>query len=1826
MNNGLKKITKQITNEIGAASVSVNPCGNSANMHITLPLVTTIGLDQFGASLIYNHQDKDVDGIFGKGFKLNYYGKKTEDGSTITMKNADGSTDTYTLDEWNEETQLKPSLHYESSYNLTSNLIFEDRVGNTRNYTTLSEYPESITMKSGESLTFSFISEIKRISNGKGDVVSFIPNDDGLIGVVEYSHDETNLTSAHLSYTNGKLSKVTYYSGQDVTSSISITSGIDYIMTIDDVSAYRIKYTFTNGKVSSILDGFDDSFTNGNQMIIEYGDNRSVITDSNNKKVYLFFDNEGIPLYEMSEEGYVVKTGIDNESKQVLSQSSSIAVKEDKLTNIFATESVLNYTKTNVEVENVVCNDVLLSDILGNSVCRVTGTESASGGLTMNVASNGIATDNLTAIIWGKQLTPCTDTCYVGARLSINGEYSELVKFDKKTVDGNFDIIVLGLTASKTYSNVSLTIMVEGNASIELGGIQVLKKDFGSFYQYDENGNNVYTLSSSGTTTTEYSSNLPSKSINQASQKAEYTFNEGKLTKTLGAYGVVTEYNYDSTNPSNLIKTEVINDDENKIMQTTKEYTSDGRFVSKTTDELGNSTSYVYDNLGKVKKVTNALSEVAQYTYNSDETLKSLALTFSGDALLKAEYTYDDRKRLTGISLANGSKYTFTYDNYNNISTVTLNGSLIFTYEYDTKGNITKQRYGRNGDGYLFEYSDDGRLIKVHYMNNSWVTTRSFSYEYNDKKQLVKITEGTSNIIAEYTYDDNGNVVKNSSASKSITYSYDNLGNVINKSTKVSNKTINTSYDSVARSKGSQPDSLMAAFKNKNCYIFTYDRITNSLSQRAGKDGVISYAKTNNKNLEYTYGLPITEDNSGCFQFWFKADSTSPSSSQRCLMTVKNNNENSTNSKCAIRVYLVNNDVKLAITDRNGTEKTLLTMSSCVNLSEWNFVSVDYMYRDDGLGYKAIAEYALTVNSKTQVYNFSDTDIVNINLGASEMAIGFDSINNSKLFASKVTAVYFSRDHLILEDVKKYYRLSKDYLIENELVYSGIESVDFGATSLYTMDASIQNQFEIYPLQNSVQSLNGKKPSAYTKRINSEEDKDASFNFNKKIRRYAYVADGGELAYNQGEVTDITIAMMAFTDIDEDKQYFFEGVDQNGKTLGLYRNKDKKVCIDHNGTTYITDLTFTTDEWHSIALSRTKRIAHNSLTQWTECSLRVMVDGTSYTKTTLSGPTYSDLSVMIGRKYNTENHVHNLGESRICYPLYGQIEMLAIAEAYCEESTINNLFDSSKCTTKVNYYDDFGMHNQMEIQENGDSVLRKVVAYKVRESKYISNQVWQEGFFINNSYVIREYTKDALGRVTAINNQKCYGITLDDHTYSYDKRGYLISANGVSYTYDKNGNVTKIGDKVLTYDSTIKDRLMSYDGNSITYDSKNSFNVSSYKGNYYTFEGRRLTKITNSSGYWEYTYNDLGLRTKKCNQDGTITYYEYDGDKLIYEKSSTARLDFLYDENGELYGFIKDSTDKYFYIRDCLKNILGIIDSEGKLVVKYNCEAYGKCAIVSDTSGCSLGSLNPFRYKGYYYDSETGMYYCQSRYYVPDWCRWLNADNLNFLEPQSLNGLNLFAYCSNDPVNNCDPSGCFALSAFLIGLAASAIASWALTEIFGHQIAGGICSSVSGATAICTGASLLSFGPVGWIAGGALILIGAGTMAFGVNEIVAGATGTNYIQSWSGMSDVLYEGLYIGFESAAFIGTIAGGIYMSYANVTGGKAELHGKAFSRHSTMDDLGVKQYRFYDSKGNAWYDKDFRHQIGHEKFPHYHGWVNTDRTTHLTFWDLIKWLFRR
>ncbi len=111
-----------------------------------------------------------------------------------------------------------------------------------------------------------------------------------------------------------------------------------------------------------------------------------------------------------------------------------------------------------------------------------------------------------------------------------------------------------------------------------------------------------------------------------------------------------------------------------------------------------------------------------------------------------------------------------------------------------------------------------------------------------------------------------------------------------------------------------------------------------------------------------------------------------------------------------------------------------------------------------------------------------------------------------------------------------------------------------------------------------------------------------------------------------------------------------------------------------------------------------------------------------------------------------------------------------------------------------------------------------------------------------------------------------------------------------------------------------------------------------------------------------------------------------------------------------------------------MQNILGIIDSSGNLVVKYKCDAWGNHSACNpdgrvNNSETFIGNINPFRYKGYYYDTDTEMYYCKNRYYNPVLRRFISPDSIEYLDPNNINGMNLYAYCGNDPVNRYDPTG-----------------------------------------------------------------------------------------------------------------------------------------------------------------------------------------------------------
>ena len=274
-------------------------------------------------------------------------------------------------------------------------------------------------------------------------------------------------------------------------------------------------------------------------------------------------------------------------------------------------------------------------------------------------------------------------------------------------------------------------------------------------------------------------------------------------------------------------------------------------------------------------------------------------------------------------------------------------------------------------------------------------------------------------------------------------------------------------------------------------------------------------------------------------------------------------------------------------------------------------------------------------------------------------------------------------------------------------------------------------------------------------------------------------------------------------------------------------------------------------------------------------------------------------------------------------------------------------------------------------------------------------------------------------------------VSVDDklngkvYNYTYDAGGNLISET----VTDSNGTTSN----AYEYNnSNWGDVLTSYNGQSITYDEIG--NPLTYRdGMSMTWKnGRQLATLTNGDTSISYGYDSDSVRTTKTVNGVKYTYAYLNG-QLLYETRGDAKFYYSYDANGILYNVRYTLTDggteySYYYTHNSRGDIVGIYNGAGELKAHYEYDAWGNVISITDNNGNAItspnhiGNLNPFRYRGYYQDTETGLYYLMSRYYDPITHRFINADGY-FQSGGSILDANTFAYCGNNPICYSDPNG-----------------------------------------------------------------------------------------------------------------------------------------------------------------------------------------------------------
>ena len=380
---------------------------------------------------------------------------------------------------------------------------------------------------------------------------------------------------------------------------------------------------------------------------------------------------------------------------------------------------------------------------------------------------------------------------------------------------------------------------------------------------------------------------------------------------------------------------------------------------------------------------------------------------------------------------------------------------------------------------------------------------------------------------------------------------------------------------------------------------------------------------------------------------------------------------------------------------------------------------------------------------------------------------------------------------------------------------------------------------------------------------------------------------------------------------------------------------------------------------------------------------------------------------------------------------------------------------------KVDYtYDGLNRLTKTSLTTSADKPIDTTYTYfaSKRGSGYTTTKLKSET--INGEKY--EYKYDARSNITDVTKD---GVL--QYHYGYDMMNQLVSVddklNGkvFNYTYDAGGNL--ISETVTDSNGTTSnayeynnsnwgDVLTSYNGQNITYDEIG--NPLTYRdGMSMTWKnGRQLATLTNGDTSISYGYDSDSVRATKTVNGVKYTYAYLNG-QLMYETRGDAKFYYSYDSNGILYNVRYTLTDggteySYYYTHNSRGDIVGIYNGAGELKAHYEYDAWGNVISITDNNGNAItspnhiGNLNPFRYRGYYQDTETGLYYLMSRYYDAVTHRFINADGYFQAGTSILDG-NTFAYCANNPVSRADTGGDSWFSDIAATIVESALAAMA---------------------------------------------------------------------------------------------------------------------------------------------------------------------------------------
>ena len=1156
------------------------------------------------------------------------------------------------------------------------------------------------------------------------------------------------------------------------------------------------------------------------------------------------------------------------------------------------------------------------------------------------------------------------------------------------------------------------------------------------------------------------------------------------------------------------------------------------------------STSYinfVFNNVvkAKINKSSNVLntleqgSNISHYYYNGN---KLTSFTSPND--LYYQIVSDNTRRVSQLIVkdtnvsTNISKYDFSYKHKNTIVKDIFNVSTI--YEFDENGKFVTE-FERISDkskdvktirkAGLNSYQSDLKEDELHntykYNNNEIITLNGSSTTYNrilTSSNTLSLVPGKQYVL-QYAY-----ICENVSLINENNFPYitvDNNVDYLYQELNISHDTlfVNTIY--IKANNNPITVTLHSTIKNGTIYVGSVRLYEVNLysgayiDKNTGLDSVII-----NGNTYYLLAGSITAKYNNTIETF--------------NMTMNDLYQNQLNMKKGLN-YFWYNDLKNIIVNVNSlaliinnTEYniTSLKIGVLVNDNKTNVIS--FSYRDYNMTNNLYKEYNIRKGSSTLVSTTTYNTYVNPINKYDEYGVSRDYFYNSNqcLTQDKIS----KNGTIITQDYT--YDTTTNKTLEKEISHIGSNNCE----TIYQYDSSgrvtkitnplsqdinytYDNNDNVLSIDSSVDNVLNKNEIEYNYELISKL-KHNSFNYNFEYDTFNLV---NKIKQNTNTLIEYTNDIQnRITIIKYATNYYIkQEYDKYGRIL--------YVSDSTNGSSYTLRLTYVYSD--NVNQSSVDTADTNN----SGSKLRRILIG--YNNRVFS---YDNLNRVTGIS-NTSNYYSNTENTydncnRI-YTINDYKNTLSLLQTIQYKSNVDNRINKisnaiqyqyNNTTKNYYYYKTYSYNGTLNRIDNdilnlSNYVLKSEYQY-VSNCNLISSVTYKTGYQTNptTNFGTISYSYDELGNITNISDTTTnFSNTIN---FEYDGLGRLTRENNlklnksIEYIYDSGGNITekKIGNYTTGplsptttinygYNTTIKDRLISYNGVSISYDSMG--NPVSFLGRTHTWtKGRLLNSVTTSDGTLYFSYDNEGRRALKY-YSSTNNYHTYIYDnngniisESITNDSTTNTLNYVY-MNGELIGFTYKG-NAYRYQKNIMGDIIGILDSSSSLIAKYVYDAWGNVTVYDstgsiNTSNTFTGNVNPFRFRSYYYDRETGYYYLKTRYYVPEVCRFINLDQIEYLDPKEINGLNLYAYCLNNPVMGYDPEGTFGfIGSLVVSIIIGSVIGGATAymkaresgesgvDLFASTVGGALFGAAIGATVVlggaaglaATGASVTGFG------------------------------------------------------------------------------------------------------------------------------------------------------